>query len=184
MSILKAFSWLASCGFVEKYNPNHYPKGHPNAGQFAKGKRGTGETKATHYPLKMRPIDRLHLKAPALRDALREFKQTGEWTYHQLEMVPISDIKVPAAWHEKRLTSAVSGVKTKAAMPPVQLSEQPGETKLHVSDGIHRTNASLQAGFTEVPAIVNRIEKKAPTAERLKELRSHNRAMEKKYEHP
>lgn len=182
--ILKAFSWIASHGFVEKYNPHHYPKGHPQAGQFAKGDGGAGKTKSSHYPLKMRPIDRLLLKPPTLKDALAEFKRDGEWAYHRLETVPIANIEVPAAWHEKRLTSAAAGVETKAAMPPVQLSEQPGKAKLQISDGIHRTNASRQAGLTEVPAIVNRIETKAPTAERLKELRAQNKAKEKMlYEH-
>ena len=99
-------------------------------------------------------------------------------------MVPISDIKVPAAWHPGRLTNAASGVETRAAMPPVQLSEQPGMMKLHISDGIHRTNASMQAGLTEIPAIVNRIKTKTPTAELLNKLRAQNKAAEKRYEHP
>lgn len=134
----------------------------------------------TRYPLKMRPLDRVLLKPPTLKEATKEFKRTGEWTYHTLESVPISSIQVPPVWNEKRIASVTKAIESNTPMPPVQLSEDPVSKKLKVSDGIHRTNASIQAGFTDVPAIVNRIETEAPTAERLKQIRVMNKAEEKR----
>lgn len=51
MSIHLAFAWLKERGFVEKYNPNHYPKGSPMGGKFApKSMSGGGGGDVVHVP--------------------------------------------------------------------------------------------------------------------------------------
>jgi hypothetical protein len=78
----------------------------------------------------------------------------GGHNEYRFELVPLSHISVPPVWHKDRIEKVRAAIAAGVALPPVQLTEHEG--RLHIDDGIHRTNASLESGFTTVPALVHK----------------------------
>jgi len=101
--------------------------------------------------------DRGLVRRKTQRDPEREAKdarQDGFYSYTEFRLVPIQDIVPEAVWHPSRIKHIREGIAEKAALPPIELS-QDAAGKYHISDGIHRYNASLEAGYTHVPAFVS-----------------------------
>ena len=57
-------------------------------------------------------------------------------------------------WNMDRIESIREAIREGRALPAIQVSLHK-DGLYHISDGIHRYNASLEAGFTHVPAIVS-----------------------------
>jgi hypothetical protein len=90
-------------------------------------------------------------------------KLLGGYSVYHLALVPLTEIEIPSPWNQGRLANALRGIEEGKELPPVDLAKQEGSSKWAIGDGIHRTNASLQKGFTHVPAIT---EEWVPTPEK------------------
>lgn len=100
------------------------------------------------------------------RSQKEEQELLGGYTVHRLVLVPLTEIEIPPPWNQGRLANALRGIEEGKELPPVDLAKQEGSPKWAIGDGIHRTNASLQKGFTHVPAVtaewVSTPEKRVP----------------------
>lgn len=84
----------------------------------------------------------------------RSAREYGFYGYHVLKVLPLRDIHSEAVWNTGRIESIREAIREGKALPAIQVSQHK-DGKYHISDGIHRYNASLEAGFTHVPAIVS-----------------------------
>lgn len=71
----------------------------------------------------------------------------------RFEYVPISDINVPEIWSEDKLKAVQKDMASGKKLKPVRLIMNDDKGKWEINDGIHRTNASILAGYEYVPAI-------------------------------
>ncbi len=71
----------------------------------------------------------------------------------RLEYVPISDVNVPAPWSDDKLQAVKADMDAGKKLEPVRLTMPDGKGKWEIDDGIHRTNAAREAGYSHVPAI-------------------------------
>ena len=80
-------------------------------------------------------------------------RNLGGYTVAEYKLVPIRQINVPKKWHTTRGDRVQEAIDEGKALPPVELSLE--GSRYEISDGIHRTNMSLENGFTHVPAIIS-----------------------------
>lgn len=107
----------------------------------------------THYKL-----DRADAARRGYRDAERELEEAkahGFVTWKELEIVPIKDIQPQKVWNPPRIERIREGLDRGAALPAISLARTDGgRYRYAITDGIHRYNASVDAGFTHIPAMV------------------------------
>jgi hypothetical protein len=100
-----------------------------------------------------------------------DWLEYGHYTVHALEMVPVNKIEYDE-WKPAKTDALVEKIKAGTAIDPAVLDFVDGKYK--VTDGNHRTVASIRLGFTHVPAVVSRLVDKEPDfpapAELAKEL--------------
>ena len=90
--------------------------------------------------------------APSVQKRSRE--QHGGYLVKKLLLVPIADIFVPPIWKPERAERVRRAMDAGIALPPVRLGKNEPQGPWVIGDGIHRTNVSIERGFTHVPAIV------------------------------
>lgn len=74
----------------------------------------------------------------------------------EYRIVPISEVEKQPIWSQEKLDAVKKQLKEGKSLEPIMLissPEQPG--KLLINDGIHRTEASRQLGYTHIPALVH-----------------------------
>ena len=107
----------------------------------------------THYKL-----DRSDASRRAYRDAEEELESSkahGFYSWKELRIVPLRDIEPQKVWKPSRIERIREGLEKGAALPAVSLARnESGRHPYSISDGIHRYNASVEAGFTHIPAMV------------------------------
>jgi len=107
----------------------------------------------THYKL-----DRSDASRRAYRDAERELEEAkayGFITWKELHIVPLREIEPQKVWNPPRIERIREGIERGVALPAVSLARnEGGRYKYSISDGIHRYNASVEAGFTHIPAMI------------------------------
>jgi len=81
-----------------------------------------------------------------------EAKEYGSYTKTEIKLVPIKDIILPAVWGPEKYEAAKKFIESGKPLDPVRLS--PSGSKWQITDGIHRTHASKDLGYTHVPAFV------------------------------
>jgi len=92
--------------------------------------------------------DRSKLRRLNDRDAQQKSKETfGGYEQFRIEIVPIRDINVP------KVARSLEGLQDDKPRDPISLSRK-GSGKWEISDGIHRTNVSIEMGYTHIPAFV------------------------------
>lgn len=107
-----------------------------------------GSVVSKHYR-----IDQAHVRRTTQRDKASEIEQAKEfgfYTYTVMKIVPIKKIKVPPVWHQGRIKQIREALTKRTPLPPIELHDAGG--RYEISDGIHRTNASIEEGFTHIPA--------------------------------
>lgn len=72
---------------------------------------------------------------------------------NRLEFVPIADINVPEIWSEDKLKAVQKDMADGKRLKPVRLIMNEDTGRWEINDGIHRTNASILAGYDYVPAV-------------------------------
>lgn len=105
-------------------------------------------------------VDQSYVKTRTRRDSEQEAEEAREYGYFswkELEIVPLKDIVPEKVWKPSRLERIQQGIAQKKALPPVSLAKsERGSYRYEISDGIHRYNASLLAGYTHIPALVTK----------------------------
>ena len=81
-------------------------------------------------------------------------RRFGGYSVHKLVLVPIADIDVPPIWKPVRAASVREAMDADRPLPPVRLGRLEGSSRWQIGDGIHRTNVSIERGFSHVPALV------------------------------
>lgn len=90
-----------------------------------------------------------------LGEARRQYREYGEWYEHVFEpAVPISKILLPPPESKYRYEDNYRKIDKTKAMPPAFLDFHEDDKMDHISDGIHRINASKDLGYTAIPAVV------------------------------
>ena len=102
-----------------------------------------------HYRFDKRRLKGLNDPA-SNEDQMRTLGGYSKW---HIEIVPIKDIRVPKVWRPDRFEKAKALMEKGVALDPIDASKEGG--KWEISDGIHRTNASLALGYTHVPVLVS-----------------------------
>lgn len=77
--------------------------------------------------------------------------ELGFYTYGVLEIVPLKDIIHTEVWQPGRYERATEAVLNDIPLPAIQVDKQ--GSKFSIADGIHRYNASRDAGMTHIPVI-------------------------------
>lgn len=98
-------------------------------------------------------IDQSDVRRRTHRDKSRELeeaKDLGFYSYTVMKVVPLSQIKMPPVWNQGRIDRIRKGLEAGKALPPISLAGK--HPPYEISDGIHRTNASKEAGYTHIPA--------------------------------
>jgi hypothetical protein len=80
-------------------------------------------------------------------------KLYGGYTVYKFNLIPLKDIIIPKVWNPGRLESVNKAIQENKNLPPIRLSINHKKSKWEIEDGIHRANASKNAGFTHIPAI-------------------------------
>lgn len=88
---------------------------------------------------------------PAVQEASK--KQDGGYSVYRIEIVPLRDIKVPAVWNPGRLSQALEHMRKGTPLDPIEATKI--GSKWEISDGIHRTNASIEMGYTHIPVLTS-----------------------------
>lgn len=102
-------------------------------------------------------LDKGSAARETLRDKVEELssaREYGFYIYHVLKLIPLTDIHPEAVWNDSRIESIREGIQAGVPLPAIHVSLNK-DHKYHISDGIHRYNASKEAGFTHIPAIVS-----------------------------
>jgi|GEM_PF-2440754 len=109
------------------------------------------------FPLAAAPkhykIDQGDVRKKTRRDKkqeLEEAKDLGFYSYTVMKVVPIKQVKTPPVWNQGRIDRIKKGLASGKAFPPISLAGK--RPPYEISDGIHRTNASIDAGYTHIPA--------------------------------
>jgi len=103
-------------------------------------------------------VDRSAVAAATRRDPEREAetsKLQGFYTYNEYVLVPLRQIKPEKVWKPRRLEAIQRAMAQGKALPPIRLAK--GGRGYVIEDGIHRYNASVEAGMTHIPALVSRL---------------------------
>ncbi len=85
-------------------------------------------------------------------ERLESIKNYGGYHTASLRLVPIAEIDVPPVWNPHRVGPLREAMAEDKPLPPIRLS--PDGKRYGIGDGIHRTNVSIEKGYTHVPAIV------------------------------
>ena len=104
----------------------------------------------THYKLDPRAV-----RNATRRDPKREAEDSrnfGWYTYQKLSIVPLSRIEKTPVWHPGRIAKIREAIQKGIPLPPIVADPDRSGT-YRITDGIHRTNASREAGFTHIPVI-------------------------------
>jgi len=75
-------------------------------------------------------------------------------TYVYDKAVDISDINLPESRSEYRLKDNKSKIKETGAVPPILLVFDSNTQKFDIEDGVHRTNAAKELGYSAIPAVI------------------------------
>lgn len=102
-----------------------------------------------HYRINRRRLKHLNDREKNLEMA----REQGGYTKWHIEVVPISSIAVEKVWKPKRFENALEKMKDGVALDPINATKRGG--KWHIEDGIHRTNASIEMGYTHIPVFVS-----------------------------
>jgi ParB-like chromosome segregation protein Spo0J len=105
-----------------------------------------------HYKLDKSDAARKTKRDP--KRELAEAQEYGWYSWRELHIVPLSEIEPQKVWKPSRIERLREGLADNVALPAVKLARQDGRYKYAITDGIHRYNASLEAGFSHIPAIV------------------------------
>lgn len=92
------------------------------------------------------------LNDPAARAESDEL-DGGHWV-HALELVLLKKMTVPKVWSPPKLDTTLAKIRAGEKLEPVRVIKEKQGYK--IVDGIHRTNASKDAGLKRVPAFVAR----------------------------
>ena len=83
------------------------------------------------------------------KDEAREY---GVYTTTEIKLIPIKDIQLPPVWGPEKYEQAKKLIEAGKPLDPINVSRS--GSKWLISDGIHRTHASKDLGYTHVPAFV------------------------------
>lgn len=83
----------------------------------------------------------------------QEAREHGFYVYNEYRVVPLKKIKPLRVWKQERIDRIQQAIEKGIPLPPVELTEDKSG-RYTITDGIHRFNASKEAGFTHIPAIV------------------------------
>lgn len=98
-------------------------------------------------------VSRLERRDPEIEK--EQVERLGSYSYREFKLVPIENIIHKDVWKPSRLASIEKAIDTGKKLPPIDLSPSrysPG--KYEINDGIHRYNASIDAGYSTVPAMI------------------------------
>lgn len=105
----------------------------------------------THYRVDRDYVNRA-LRHRSRRELLDEASHYGFVTHKVLEYVPLSQIHPEAVWRPDRIGRIREALAAGRALPPIDADIGP-DGKYHIADGIHRYNASVEAGFSHIPVL-------------------------------
>jgi hypothetical protein len=102
-----------------------------------------------HYRVDMADVKR---RTRRDRDSEREeAAEYGFYTYNVFEIVPIKDIVHTEVWRPERYERVTEAIAKNIPLPAIQVDKQ--GSKYSIADGIHRYNASRDAGMTHIPVV-------------------------------
>lgn len=81
-----------------------------------------------------------------------EAREYGVYTKTEIKLIPIKDIQLPPVWGPEKYEQAKKLIEAGKPLDPINVSRS--GSKWLIQDGIHRTHASKDLGFTHVPAFV------------------------------
>lgn len=99
-------------------------------------------------------VDMSDVRRRTHRDAEREREEAedmGFYTYNVFEIIPLSSIVHTDVWRLERYERVTEAIRKNIALPAIQVDKQ--GPRFTIGDGIHRYNASRDAGMTHIPAI-------------------------------
>ncbi len=102
-----------------------------------------------HYPINRRKLKNLNDPA-ARKESMATYGGYDDW---RIEIVPIKDIRVPVVWNPKRYDEALKYLQSGRPIDPIRAHKEGG--KWEIEDGIHRTNASRDLGYTHMPVLTS-----------------------------
>lgn len=119
--------------------------------------------------------DRADAQRRSQRDPEREnasARAYGILTWKEFHLIPLSDIQPQKVWNLSRIEKIREGIRRGVALPAISLTQtERGRYKYEITDGIHRYNASIEAGYTHVPAIVEYVKETPELKEAPKTFR-------------
>jgi hypothetical protein len=137
--------WLASAPALSGQDRSQFEVWADEAGNLA-AKLGP----ARHYVVDERTLRRYN--DPESRADSMAYE--GGYNEHRIEIVPLADIDVPKVWSEGKFEQALARLVAHEPMDPIDAS--PGaKGRWAISDGIHRSNASLALGYTHIPVLTS-----------------------------
>lgn len=113
-------------------------------------RRYQAKVRGKHYKVNKRKLK--DLNDPEVRK--ESMAQDGGYSEWRIEIVPIRDIQVPPVWNPGRYEEALKYLQSGQAIDPIR-AEKKG-SKWEISDGIHRTNASRDLGWTHIPVLTSK----------------------------
>ncbi len=105
--------------------------------------------KGKHYPINRRKLKDLNSLATR-KESMALYGGYEDW---RIEVVPIKDIRVPPVWNPRRYEEALKYLQSGKPIDPIRANKEGG--KWEIEDGIHRTNASQDLGYTHVPVLTS-----------------------------
>ena len=108
------------------------------------------KAKPKHYKL-----DRSDARRRTRRDKETEEEEARDWgfySYRKLSIVPLSKIVAQKVWHPRRIAKIREALEKGIALPAIT-ADPDRSGRYQITDGIHRYNASVEAGFTHIPVI-------------------------------
>lgn len=115
---------------------------------LAHGQPGAVDVKK-HYRVNMSDVKRWTARDP--EGEREEAAEYGFYSYNVFEVVPIKDIVHNDVWRPERYDRITEGIRKGDALPPIRVDKK--GTRYEIADGIHRYNASRDAGMTHIPVI-------------------------------
>jgi hypothetical protein len=103
-----------------------------------------------HYPVDTSKIQNI-------LDIYENFNDQGDRSETvEYAIVPLSEIEKKPIWAPEKLEAVKRQLEEGKSLEPISLirtPEKPGQ--LLINDGIHRTEASRQIGYTHIPALIH-----------------------------
>lgn len=81
-----------------------------------------------------------------------EAQEYGVYTKTEIKLIPIKDIELPPVWGPEKYEQAKKLIESGRPLDPVNLDRV--GSRWRIRDGIHRTHASKDLGYTHVPAFI------------------------------